>query len=133
MTPRYDDPPGCRCHGGGVRGFIQARILLELYKKPAYGYELMEALGQAMGDTTPDPGGLYRTLRIFEEERLVRSFWDTAAGGPARRIYELTGEGVETLNGWAGILRRTRGWLDDFLGDYEKTTQQRSYEHVRAV
>jgi DNA-binding PadR family transcriptional regulator len=109
-----------------VRGFIQARILLELNQKPAYGYELMEALGED-ADLAPDPGGLYRALRCMEEEGLVQSTWDVSSSGPARRIYQLTGLGSDTLEAWAVTLRRTRQWLDDFLENYETHTQQRSY------
>ena len=130
MVPKgCEDQSQCRCRGGGVRGFIQARILLELFDKPAYGYELMEALGEET-ELAPDPGGLYRTLRCMEEEGLVHSTWDVSSSGPARRIYQLTEAGCDTLEAWSATLRRTRQWLDQFLDSYETHIQQRSYEHV---
>lgn len=110
---------GCRCHGGRVRGFIQPRLLLELSKKATYGYELMEILGAEDDHSPPDPGTLYRTLRQLEEEGLVRSTWDTSGSGPARRVYELTEQGVECLHAWAVNIRRTRKRLDHFLAEYE--------------
>src|SRR5512133_949850 len=110
MVPKEcEDSTQCRCRGGGVRGFIQARILLVLQGKPAYGYELMEALGEE-SDLAPDPGGLYRTLRCMEEEGLVHSNWDVSSSGPARRTYQLTEAGCEALEAWAVTLRRTRQW-----------------------
>ncbi|MEW6233543.1 MAG: helix-turn-helix transcriptional regulator [Chloroflexota bacterium] len=106
----------CRCH---VRGFIQPRLLLQLAKKPAHGYELMEALGEENDHPTPDPGTLYRTLRQLEEEGLVRSTWDTGGTGPARRVYELTDQGLEYLHAWAVNIRRTMARLEHFLAQYE--------------
>ena len=108
----------CHRHGGRVRSFIQPRLLLLLAIKPAHGYELMERLGHEE-DPGADPGLLYRTLRQFEEEGLVRSSWDTAGRGAARRVYEITDEGIDYLHAWAVNIRRTRERLERFLGDYE--------------
>jgi DNA-binding PadR family transcriptional regulator len=70
-------------------------------------------------DTNVDPGLLYRTLRQFEEDGLVRSSWDTEGRGPARRVYEITDEGLEYLRAWAENIQRTRERLERFLGEYE--------------
>jgi len=111
---------GCHCRGGLLRGFIQPRLLLQLAKQPAHGYELMETLNQAGDLASSDPGNLYRELRGLEEEGLVRSNWDTSGAGPARRVYKLTEEGIEYLDAWVVNLRDTRRKLDDFLADYKK-------------
>lgn len=112
---------GCQCHApqGGVRGFAQPRLLLLLVQKPAHGYELMERL--AHDENTPgiDPGLLYRTLRQFEEDGLVRSAWDTEGHGPARRLYEITPEGLDYLHAWAANIRGIKERLDRFLSEYE--------------
>jgi len=100
-----------------VRSFIQPRLLLLLAEKPAHGYELMERLGQEE-DPGADPGLLCRTLRHFEEEGLVRSSWDTEGRGAARRVYEVTDEGIDYLHAWAVNIRRTRERLERFLSDY---------------
>lgn len=104
--------------GGPVRGYIQPRLLLLLADRPAHGYELMERLGQG-NDPGADPGLLYRTLRQFEAEGLVRSSWDTEGHGAARRVYEITVEGIEYLHAWAVNIRRTRDRLERFLAEYE--------------
>jgi PadR family transcriptional regulator PadR len=115
---------GCRCQGGRMRGFVQPRLLLQLVKKPAHGYELMETLSAAADDPAPpDPGTLYRTLRSLEEDGLVRSAWRTGDSGPARRVYELTDQGIEYLHAWAVSIRGTRAQLDRFLAEYEKQFQ----------
>jgi PadR family transcriptional regulator PadR len=114
---------GCRCQGSRMRGFVQPRLLLQLVKKPAHGYELMEALSATADDPAPDPGTLYRTLRALEEDGLVRSAWETGESGPARRVYELTDQGVEFLHAWAVSIRGTRAQLDRFLAGYEEQFQ----------
>jgi poly-beta-hydroxybutyrate-responsive repressor len=93
--------------------------MLLLLKKPAHGYELMERLAQDGETPDTDPGLLYRTLRQLEEDGLVRSSWDTEGRGPARRVYELTDEGLEYLHAWAVNIRKTRQRLDRFLAEYE--------------
>ncbi len=103
-----------------MRGLVQPRLLLQLARKPAHGYELMEALGEGEDGQAPDPGTLYRTLRALEEDGLVRSTWDTEGAGPARRVYELTDQGVEFLHAWAVSIRGTRAQLDRFLVSYEE-------------
>ncbi len=109
----------CRCPEGRVRGFLQPQLMLLLLKKPAHGYELMERLAQDAETPEADPGLLYRTLRQLEEDGLVRSSWDTEGRGPARRVYELTDEGLEYLHAWAVNIRKTRQRLDRFLAEYE--------------
>jgi PadR family transcriptional regulator PadR len=116
-------PDTCRCHTGRMRGFVQPRLLLQLAMKPAHGYELMDVLGQESDNSTLDPGTLYRTLRMLEEDGLVSSAWDTAGSGPARRVYKLTDLGVDYLHSWAITIRRDRDRLDHFLDVYEQHFQ----------
>jgi poly-beta-hydroxybutyrate-responsive repressor len=115
---------GCRC-GSRMRGFVQAWLLLLLKQKASHGYELMERLGDDEEAPDADPGLLYRTLRQLEQEGLVRSMWDTEGPGPARRLYELTPEGVEHLHAWAIDVRHHRQRLDRFLAEYERLFQER--------
>lgn len=119
--PRYPS-------GGWVRGFVQPRVLLLLLQKPSHGYELMERLTDANDLPGADPGLLYRTLRQLEESELVTSSWDTEGAGPARRLYQVTDEGVEFLHAWAARIRATRQALDQFLAEYQTYFQNRE-EH----
>ena len=63
MCERGQSETGCRCQAGRMRGLVQPRLLLQLARKPAHGYELMDALDEGAGGQAPDPGTLYRTLR----------------------------------------------------------------------
>ncbi len=49
----------------------------------------------------------------------MRSTWDIGGTGPARRVYELTDQGLEYLHAWAVNIRRTRARLEHFLAEYE--------------
>lgn len=108
----------CRCKVERIPNFAQPRLLLELAKKPAHGYELIERLSQD-GNASPDPGNFYKMLRSLEEEGLVKSTWDTQNTGPARRVYELTDLGVELLHAWAVTVKHTYQSLSLFLANYE--------------
>ncbi len=109
----------CGSPAGRMLGFIQAWLLLLLVKESAHGYQLLDRLNQSEDTKGIDPGFLYRTLRQFEEEGLVKSSWDVEGRGPARRVYEITPDGVEYLHAWAGHIRSTRERLGRFLQTYE--------------
>ncbi len=126
---QLDEHGHCHCRGGQIQGFIRPRLLLQLSKKPAHGYELLEVL-ESENLPTPDPSTLYRTLRHFEEEGLVHSTWDTSGAGPARRVYELTDQGVEFLHAWAVNIRRIRSRLGKFLAEYEARFQIHTEERA---
>jgi len=109
----------CSPSAGRVHGFIQPWLLLLLLQRPSHGYELMDRLEQDDQVPCADPGMLYRTLRQMEDDGFVSSSWDTEGRGPARRLYEVTPEGVEYLHAWATRIQRTRERLDRFLAEYE--------------
>lgn len=88
---------------GLPRNYLRPCLLLLLAEGTSHGYELLDQIG-ALGLERVDPGGLYRCLRAMDEEGLVTSTWEPSAAGPARRTYELTGEGREWLHIVAGSL-----------------------------
>lgn len=110
----YPHPPA-----GRGRMNLQPRLIMLLLQKPAHGYELMERLSRGEGATGVEPGLLYRALRHLEEEGMLHSSWDTEGQGPARRLYQVTPEGVEYLHSWAVNIRLLRERLDRFLAEYE--------------
>lgn len=114
----------CGHHAGMMRGFIQPWLLMLLRNGPSHGYQLLEGLKQNEGTRDTDPGHLYRTLRHFEEEGLVRSCWDMDAPGPARRVYEITADGLEYLKAWAEHIRSTRKRLDQLLDIYDSNSDK---------
>jgi PadR family transcriptional regulator len=103
-----------------IERFVEPCLLLLLAEGPLHGYDLLERLAKVTGEERGlDLGNLYRVLRALEADGLVRSEWHAELAGPAKRVYELTGEGRSVLDGWAEALRRLRGDMDEFLRRYE--------------
>ena len=104
-----------------VERFSEPLVLLLLRERAAHGYELLDALAELVPDgERVDMGNLYRTLRALEDDGLVRSEWDYAAPGPAKRVYELTDAGRGVLDDWAAALGRARSRIDAFLRRYDE-------------
>lgn len=116
--PSHPGSSCCSPPSGRMQGFIQPWLLLLLSEKPAHGYQLTEKLNQNEDTKGIDPGFLYRTLRQFEEDGLVKSSWDTKGAGPARRVYEMTADGEKYLHAWVEHIRATRDRLGRFLEAY---------------
>ena len=112
-------PSTCDCRGGKIERFIEPCILLLLRKnQPIHGYELIDYL--AAYGVSGDSGALYRTLRRLEDDGMVISKWETHAGGPAKRIYEITTTGKDLLAHWITNFRNTKNKLDRFINEFEE-------------
>lgn len=103
-----------------VERFVEPSLLLLLRERPLHGYELLERLPELGLEGRVDIGNLYRLLRALEDEGLVSSEWSADLPGPAKRTYELTGQGRRLLDRWAEALRRAQGTIDNFLSRYEE-------------
>jgi len=107
--------------GLSTEKMFQPAMLVFIYQKPAHGYELIQELnrhGFAEGEI--EPATVYRHLRRMEESGFVTSRWDTGGPGAARRLYEITVEGVEHLRAWGDLLRRRKEKLEEFLNLFEQ-------------
>lgn len=115
-------PPG-RGRGRGGWRFTTPAVLVLLSQAPAHGYELLARLGEVYprSGPLPDPGAFYRLLRGLENDGAVISSWETPEAGPARRVYAITEDGREQLDGWAVSIERDIKAMRDFLGAYRKT------------
>ncbi len=101
--------------------YIQPSILLGLYGKPSYGYELIQDIqkyGFVQGQAPP--GMIYRHLRQLEEDGLVRSEWATEGSGPAKRVYHITSEGREVLSLWIEFMETQAENLRNFISSYRQ-------------
>lgn len=105
---------------GRIERFLEPALLLLLSERPAHGYELVEPVGELIPGERVDMGGLYRVLRALEEDGLVRSEWDAAEPGPAKRRYELTAQGRELLRAWVKALQQTQAVVSKFLERCER-------------
>lgn len=113
----------CSCTGKNIGKFTSPAALLAIAEAGCLsGYDIAERLRSMPlgGETGPDTGGLYRTLRRMERFNLVTSMWDTEGGGPARRLYTLTNLGDLCLDRWKETLKAHRDAIDGYLADYER-------------
>jgi PadR family transcriptional regulator, regulatory protein PadR len=119
-TPRH---PGSK----KAERYIQPSILLALKVKPSYGYELIQEISQfGFIEGQAPPGMIYRHLRELEENGLVSSEWETDGTGPAKRVYQLTTEGVEVLDFWIGYMKNQAERLLKFVEMYQKTAPKKN-------
>lgn len=122
MSRKKISPPKSRQPGSGKQErYIQPSILMGLYSKPSYGYELIQNI-QRFGfvEGHAPPGMIYRHLRQMEEDGLVSSQWDTDGTGPAKRMYQITAEGEEVLAGWVDYMERQATDLMEFIRVYRE-------------
>jgi PadR family transcriptional regulator, regulatory protein PadR len=103
--------------GHRPKNWLVPVILLSLREWNSYGYELMER-ASAFGFEAMNPGTLYRTLRQMEKDGVVESSWETSRGGPARRMYSITGAGEAHLDFWVKSLEQYQRTMDDFFRLY---------------
>lgn len=110
---------------GKQERYIQPSILMGLYLKPSYGYELIQNI-QKFGflEGQAPPGMIYRHLRQLEGDGLVSSEWNTEGTGPAKRIYHITPEGEEMLSIWIEYMEKQAGTLNNFIEQYRQTPKK---------
>ncbi|MDQ2913413.1 MAG: PadR family transcriptional regulator [Chloroflexota bacterium] len=118
-APRSASEPGW-----SGRDLLTPYVLLAISTRKAHGYfieQYLRSLGLAQVEMTT----LYRMLRQLEKDGLVRSVWEAQAGGPARRVYTLTGTGRALLDTGASYLEQYRHAIDTFFGTYGATAKRK--------
>ncbi len=73
-------------------------ILLFLAEEPGCGMDLYKKFGQLIPISKFDSAIVYRSLANLEKKGLVEFAWDTSAAGPAKKMYRITGKGLENLS-----------------------------------
>jgi DNA-binding PadR family transcriptional regulator len=98
-------------------------MLLFLRERPSHGYELIKRLEDEVPDfMMPDQAVVYRMLRKLEREGRLSSQLVPGEGGPARKIYSLTAEGLSSLDEWHEAVRTRIGMLQRFVAEYDRIT-----------
>ena len=122
---------GAKPQQGKRERYIQPSILLGLYLKSSYGYELIQNIqkfGFVQGQAPP--GMIYRHLHQLEEYGWVSSEWKTEGTGPAKRMYQLTEDGKEMLGVWVDYMDRQAETLSGFVKEYRQTRARESQKHA---
>ena len=81
---------------------MRLALLVLLFKGPAHGYELKQALEKLMGAaySQPNIGQIYVTLSRLENAGLIQGEEVAQSSRPNKRIYELTEAGREAVADW---------------------------------
>ena len=74
------------------KGVLELCVLSQLTSGDKYGYELTERLSQEMAITA---GTLYLILKRLKDSGYVKTYLVESSGGPARKYYHLTDEGIQ--------------------------------------
>ena len=80
------------------KGLLSFWILLLLYERPSYPYEMNAEVAKiSQGTISVDDNSIYRALNRFETAGIVRSELQQSSTGPQRRYYSLTNMGKHLL------------------------------------
>jgi len=112
------DFDNCACSGKSLARLLQPALMSVLAGEPLHGYLIAQRLRKLslFKDSPPDYAGIYRFLNSMEEQGLVKSEWDTADAGPAKRRYGLTRKGRSCMARWLATLTDYRQAIDDLVG-----------------
>ena len=80
------------------KGLLSFWILLLLYERPSYPYEMSSEVAKiSQGTISVDDNSIYRALNRFESVGIVRSELQQSNTGPQRKYYSLTRKGKALL------------------------------------
>ena len=80
------------------KGLLSFWILLLLYERPSYPYEMSAEVAKiSQGTISVDDNSIYRALNRFESTGIVKSELQQSSTGPQRRYYSLTNTGNTLL------------------------------------
>ena len=80
------------------KGLLSFWILLLLYERPSYPYEMSAEVAKiSQGTISVDDNSIYRALNRFESTGIVKSELQQSSTGPQRRYYSLTTMGENLL------------------------------------
>ena len=101
-----------------LRGALDLCLLAVIEEGPAYGYEMTKRL-RARGLSTVGEGSIYPLLGRLEREGLVETYRAASNGGPPRKYYRPSTEGLRALAAGVAEWRAARDALDAVLGPVE--------------
>lgn len=117
-----DDTVRCSCNGYTLDKLIQPRILIlfNRHHERLHGYRIIELLNdESFSDEPIDSTGIYRTLNLMENKKLLCSEWEINETGPAKKVYRITERGKSCLVNWIKTLKKYQESISQILEIYE--------------
>jgi len=107
------------------KGLLSFWILLLLYERPSYPYEMSAEVAKiSQGTISVDDNSIYRALNRFESVRIVKSELKQSNTGPQRKYYSLTTTGKALLTEF--IQRNIQVFETPFVAERISTVLQNS-------
>jgi PadR family transcriptional regulator PadR len=78
------------------KGLLELAILNDIHKRGAYAYDIERKFCKSWG-LILSRGTIYKILRRFRQQRLVKTTIMKSSDGPKRKYYQLTVSGFEVL------------------------------------
>lgn len=101
-------------HAQMMKGALDMCLLAVISRQPNYGYEMLRILNEE-GVPVPNESTIYPVLKRLAAKGLVEGHLEPSPEGPARKYYETTTAGEETLQLWAADWRDVRQGVDAVL------------------
>ena len=93
------------------KGTLEGCILQIISREPTYGY--------AIAATAVTEGTLYPLLLRLERKGLIAAEYRAGSGGPSRKYYRLTPDGVQYLSEFAAAWQEASDTVNRILHDKE--------------
>jgi PadR family transcriptional regulator, regulatory protein PadR len=101
-----------------LKGVLDLCLLAVIAQEPAYGYEMTKRLA-SRGLAAVGEGSIYPVLGRLERDGLVATFRQASNGGPPRKYYRATPNGMQTLARWRNEWAATRSSVDAVVYETE--------------
>lgn len=99
-----------------IRGYIDLMVLSLLREQPAYAYGLAQQIGAVAGaDYSIKQTTLYSAVKRLELSELVTSYSATSDSGKPRTYYQITAQGLATLEEKIAEWKITKTVVDRFV------------------
>jgi len=99
-----------------IKGLLHLIILNLIKDKTVHGAEIYRTLKEKFKIEVPKPI-IYGLLRRMEYFGFLISKWDIESGGPAKRMYKITEEGLEYLKESIENLKKIKSVIDNLLSE----------------
>ena len=100
------------------KGTLEGCILKIISREAAYGYAIAVTLRESGFDDLTE-GTLYPLLLRLERKGLIAAEYRTGSGGPSRKYYRLTPDGVQYLSEFAAAWQEASAAVNRILHDKE--------------
>ena len=77
------------------KGALELCVLAMIKDKNMYGYEIVQNISNSI---EVNEGTIYPILRRLTKDGYFDTYMVASSEGPARKYYEITGQGIEYLN-----------------------------------